>query len=86
MVMVLLPGSVSMEKASSFLVGAEGETSLSSIIDARQQKVNANLLSNSPKFAAFFDRKLFFEATQGLAVTFELVTLKMTVSYIYNGG
>ncbi|MBQ8312222.1 MAG: hypothetical protein IJX84_03320 [Clostridia bacterium] len=75
-----------MEKASSFLFGAEADTSLSSMIDASFQIVNEKMLSYLPKIAAFFDTKLFFEATQGLAVTFEFVTLKMTVSYIYNGG
>ena len=75
-----------MEKASSFLVGAEADTSLSSMIDASFQIVNEKLLLLRAKIAAFFGKKLFFEATQGLPVTFEQVTLKMTVSYIYNSG
>jgi len=75
-----------MEKASSFLIGAEGETSLSSMIAPSLQKVNAKIMNNWVKIATFFGKKLFFEATQGIAVTFEQVTRKMTVSYIYNGG
>jgi len=75
-----------MEKASSFLIGAEGETSLSSMIAPSLQKVNAKIMNNCVKIATFFGKKLFFEATQGIAVTFEQVTRKMTVSYIYNGG
>ena len=85
MVMVLLPGSVSMEIASSFLIGAEGETSLSSMIAANLQKVNAKIMNNCLKIATFFGKKLFFEATQGIEPPFEHLTLKMTVSYIYNG-
>lgn len=72
-----------MEKASSFLMSAEGETSVSSIIDASLKKVNVKLLNNRPKIATIFSTKLFFEAGQGVAGFFKQVTLKMTVSYIY---
>lgn len=74
-----------MEIASSFLIGAEGETSLSSMIVASPQNVNAKIMNNCVKIATFFSKKLFFEATQGIEAPFERLTLKMTVSYIYNG-
>jgi len=53
------------------------------MIDASLQKVNVKIMNKCVKFATFFGKKLFFEATQGLADFSEEVTLKMTVSYIY---